>query len=280
MPRDVNGNYSLPAGNPVTSGTVIESNWANALTSDLAAEMTDSLSRSGKGGFTASVGIIDGVSGGLPGLSFINEPTSGLLRTATGDIRLASLGVDKLRIRGGDTNIAQVWVSATKGWQDIATADSLGVPVGAKALPGVGGTTKIWFYSAIPIGWTAAPPDGNIRALLVGTSVGTGGSESPTGFSETVNISISGTTNSVSVPHGHNLSGVTVAETETAGPGVTIGPYPVAALNHTHPEGSVVGPLGDSGIQTQHSHTYSGSDSDTVSYTPRYARGLIGVLDA
>jgi hypothetical protein len=49
MSRDGSGNYSLPSGQPVVSGSVISSSTFNALTSDLAAELTDSLSRSGKG---------------------------------------------------------------------------------------------------------------------------------------------------------------------------------------------------------------------------------------
>ena len=51
MPRSASGAYTLPAGNPVLTGTVISSGgWGNPTLSDLAAEMTDSLSRSGQGG--------------------------------------------------------------------------------------------------------------------------------------------------------------------------------------------------------------------------------------
>ena len=47
MPRDSQGLYTLPAGNPVTSGTLIESAWANSTMNDMAQAMTDSLPRSG-----------------------------------------------------------------------------------------------------------------------------------------------------------------------------------------------------------------------------------------
>lgn len=49
MPRDGNGNYSPPPGNPVETDTTIESTWANSLVQDLGTEITDSLSRSVKG---------------------------------------------------------------------------------------------------------------------------------------------------------------------------------------------------------------------------------------
>ena len=50
MPRDASGNMTLPVGNPVVSGTAISSAVQNATMADLAAEIQDSLSRSGKGG--------------------------------------------------------------------------------------------------------------------------------------------------------------------------------------------------------------------------------------
>lgn len=47
MPRNSQGLYTLPAGNPVVSGTIIESTWANSTMDDIAAALTDSLPRDG-----------------------------------------------------------------------------------------------------------------------------------------------------------------------------------------------------------------------------------------
>lgn len=47
MPRDSQGLYTLPAGNPVSPGTLIESEWANPTMSDIAQALTDSLPRNG-----------------------------------------------------------------------------------------------------------------------------------------------------------------------------------------------------------------------------------------
>lgn len=101
MPRDANGNYILPAGNPVTSGTLITSTWANDTMPDLGAEVADSLSRSGKGGMLAAFQGIDGTLA-TPGIAFLNEPGSGLHRAGPGDVRAQVLGDTSLYlVQGG-----------------------------------------------------------------------------------------------------------------------------------------------------------------------------------
>jgi len=92
MPRNVSGTYSTPAGQPVVSGTVISAATQNTLVSDIATEMTDSLSRSGKGGMTAALRAVDGTVA-APAISFTNESGTGWWRNAAGDLRAAVLGV-------------------------------------------------------------------------------------------------------------------------------------------------------------------------------------------
>jgi hypothetical protein len=48
MSRNGSGTYTLPAGNPVVSGTVIASTWANNTMNDLASAMTDSVAADGQ----------------------------------------------------------------------------------------------------------------------------------------------------------------------------------------------------------------------------------------
>lgn len=81
MPRDAGGNYTLPVGNPVVSGTIIESVWANTTMSDIAAALTNSLSRTGQGGMLVPFRNADGTVAS-PGVSWTNEPTSGWYRKA------------------------------------------------------------------------------------------------------------------------------------------------------------------------------------------------------
>ena len=47
MPRDIAGNYTLPAGNPVVPNTIVASNWANITMQDIATALTNSLSIDG-----------------------------------------------------------------------------------------------------------------------------------------------------------------------------------------------------------------------------------------
>lgn len=93
MPRDSNGTYTLPAGNPVVTLTVISSTWANTTLSDVSTAMTASLSRSGQGAMLAALKLFDGAIG-APGLTWGTETTSGFYRAAAGDFRFAIGGVD------------------------------------------------------------------------------------------------------------------------------------------------------------------------------------------
>lgn len=86
MPRNASGTYTLPAGNPVVSGNIIEASWANSTMSDMATELTNSLSRSGAGGMTGAFRAADG-SASVPGVAFGSETTTGFYRASTNDVR-------------------------------------------------------------------------------------------------------------------------------------------------------------------------------------------------
>lgn len=93
MPRDSNGLYTLPAGNPVVSDTTISSSWANTTLADIAAEIQDSLDRSGKGGMLVSFNFSNGTVGN-PGITFTNDTTTGLRLNAANDMRAVASGTD------------------------------------------------------------------------------------------------------------------------------------------------------------------------------------------
>ncbi len=256
MPRDPNGNYSLPPGNPVVTDTVITSGWANDTMSDLAAEMTDSLSRSGNGGLTGPLGIVD-QSGGVPGLNFASEPSSGIKREGNGDVRLQVLNTDRMRWRSGAAQIPEVQVSGV--WKEVAILEA-----NRKVMQGVGGDTTVFFYNAtVPAaaGWTLFAPDANTRMLVIGGVGGNiGGVDIPTSWFATVNIS--GNTN-LTGEHFHSMLGPNNFTTVQSGTGAS-----VASTTHVH-----------ANLENgSHSHTFS--DSDTVSFSPRYATGVLGRLDA
>ena len=55
MSRNGSGTYTLPAGNPVVTGTTISSTWANNTLSDIATALTQSLAKDGQTVPTANI---------------------------------------------------------------------------------------------------------------------------------------------------------------------------------------------------------------------------------
>ncbi len=116
MPRDAGGTYTLPAGNPVITGTTIDASWANTTMDDITTVLTDSLSRTGNGGMLVAFEFADGTVA-LPGITFTNETNSGIYRAATNDVRFSIAGVDRTRWRANALNPFQVWNGAV--WTNV-----------------------------------------------------------------------------------------------------------------------------------------------------------------
>jgi hypothetical protein len=134
MPRESDGTYNLPAGNPVASGTPIESSWANSTMDDLELAMTNSLSRDGEGGMLADMPFVDGTQT-EPGMTWTNEITTGIWRAAAGDMQVALLGQPVMR---WNNSVTSVWDGAA--WQDIVYKGSAGsTPSGT-----TDGDTLVW----------------------------------------------------------------------------------------------------------------------------------------
>jgi hypothetical protein len=91
MARDSSGFYTLP-GTAFVQGQTAQAPDMNAKLADLAAEMTDSVSRSAKGGFTSPIRTVDGAVAS-PGFAFTQETGSGWYRVSAGVLGLAVLGV-------------------------------------------------------------------------------------------------------------------------------------------------------------------------------------------
>jgi hypothetical protein len=89
--RSSTGSYTLPAGNPVVSGTAISSTVHNATMADIATEITNSLDRTGRGDMTGALQLYAG-SVSAPGLTFSGNTASGLYKAASNDLRMAING--------------------------------------------------------------------------------------------------------------------------------------------------------------------------------------------
>ena len=95
MSRNGSGVYSLPAGNPVVTGTTIASTWANNTMTDLAAALTDSVAADGQTPMTGSLDlnthkIVNLVAGTASGdaIEFAQFKTP----TFTGNVTMSSTG--------------------------------------------------------------------------------------------------------------------------------------------------------------------------------------------
>ena len=113
MSRDSGGTYTLPLS-PVVTGATIEASWANTSLNVIATALTDSLSRSGDGGMSSALKIIDGTKT-VPGFTWSSESTSGFYRSAAGDIRVTVLNTDIVRFHS--TNGLQVYDNAA--WRNV-----------------------------------------------------------------------------------------------------------------------------------------------------------------
>lgn len=82
MPRDGAGVYTLPAGNPVSTNTLIASTWANPTMSDIAVQLNNVLTRDGVLGPVGAFKLVDGAVA-TPGLAFNSEPGMGLYRVGS-----------------------------------------------------------------------------------------------------------------------------------------------------------------------------------------------------
>lgn len=89
--RNSSGTMSLVSGNPVVTGTSISSTAYNNTNSDFATELTDSLSRSGKGAMLAPLQLSNGTVA-LPSLTFGTDTDSGLYRIGANNVGLALNG--------------------------------------------------------------------------------------------------------------------------------------------------------------------------------------------
>ena len=154
MPRDANGIYSLPLP-AVAAGTTITTLWGNTTTQDIAAALTDSLSRTAQGGMSGPLRLISGTAG-APSLAFVDQVGLGLYRSASGVMNFTVDGttyvrfnalnqLEVLRDEGGG---AQWWPVATTAGLGGAFFDYLqGYEVGGLHIEYVGNLNAITFNS-------------------------------------------------------------------------------------------------------------------------------------
>jgi hypothetical protein len=153
MPRNSSGNYTLPAGNPVVTGTTITSTWANTTMQDIGSEVTNSLDRQGRGSMLAAFKLVDG-SVAVPGLSFGSETTTGISRPTAGRFSISVLAAEVLAAI--TTGVAVTGNLAVSG--ALTLGGAFAAPLGAVTTPSftfVGDLdTGMWSPGADTLAWS------------------------------------------------------------------------------------------------------------------------------
>ena len=196
MSRNGSGTYTLPAGNPVVTGTVIATTWANNTMNDLASAMTDSVAADGQTPMTGPLNLNsnkisnlanatlagDGVNfGQFSTPTFTGAVTCSSTLAVAGDTTMSGTG--QLKIPNGTTGQR----SATPVSGMIRFNSTLNVYEGYTSLTGAVIST-ITFVTT-----TATLTTATAHGLSTGNTVFITGT-TPAAYSGTFVITVTGTT--------------------------------------------------------------------------------------
>lgn len=127
MPRDISGNYTLPVGNPVVSGTIIDVAWANPTMSDIATQLNNVILRDGVLPATNPIKFANGTAS-APSITFNSDPAMGFYRIGTNILGVATAGTERFRVdASGEATFAG----------PVTFASALKIPAGTTASPGI-----------------------------------------------------------------------------------------------------------------------------------------------
>lgn len=165
MARDSGGNMSL-AKPPFVDGTASSAPDMNTVLSDIATELTDSLSRSGKGGLLAPLKFLDGALA-TPAISFTNETGSGWYRVASNIIAWVVAGVE--RMRATTTGVAITGTLTASGKIDRPSLPTVGQQISASS--GSFSTSSTSFVDATNLSVTITTTGRPVLVGLIGDGV-------------------------------------------------------------------------------------------------------------
>jgi hypothetical protein len=104
MPRNASGIYTLPDSNPVATGEVITSDWANETMTDIETEMSASLPRDGSAPMTGKLSLIDGLESS-PALRFTKDGRTGTYRKPDGAVGMTVRGSTAFEFNATGANV-------------------------------------------------------------------------------------------------------------------------------------------------------------------------------
>lgn len=171
------GTFVPPAGQPVATGTVIQSATFNTLVTDIGNTFNNVLPRDGQASMAGQLKIIDGTSS-VPGIAFNSEAASGIFRPASGMLALTVSGVEGMRLNNsGRVLIGSTVDDATNKLQVTGAVKVTGALTATSFVGPVTGTaTNVTGVVAIANGGTGATTTAgaaqSIGAVQQGTGIG------------------------------------------------------------------------------------------------------------
>jgi hypothetical protein len=234
MSRNGQGIYNLPAGNPVITGTVIASTWANSTLTDIASALTGSVAADGQ---TPMVGDLD-----MNTNKIVNLEPGTIAGNAIEYDQFVAATTTAVNITGGTingTSIGETTRSSGK-FTTLSANSTLGV-TGATTLSSTLGVTGYATFGdngefngtgalKLPVGTTAQQPTPAAGMIRYNTTLGQfqgygtawgsiGGGATGGGSDQVFNLNDQAVTTNYTVPSGKNAS---TAGTITINTGVVV----------------------------------------------------------
>ena len=178
MSRNGSGNYNLPAGNPVISGTTISSTWANTTLSDIASALTGSIASDGQTPMSGTLNMTDNLIINVATPVSANDATNKTYVDTNLAAEVAIIEAEIAAVNSVVTGTIQMWptASAPAGYLLCAgaavsrtTYATLFAVIGTTFGSGDGSTTFNLpnYTNRMPYGTTIGATGGSANAVVV-----------------------------------------------------------------------------------------------------------------
>lgn len=131
MSRNGNGTYNLPAGNPVSSGSVISSAWANSTLSDIAVALTGSVAADGQTPITGNLNMAGNKISNLGAGTLSTDAPN--LAQVTSSVAITGGNIDGTPIGQTTAAAGKFTTLVSTGNVDFTSTGSMKVPTGTLA---------------------------------------------------------------------------------------------------------------------------------------------------